>query len=286
MRFAVIGGDRRSALLCALLLRDGHRVGCFALEKAELPREVVRAGCLQSCVYGADCVILPTPAERGGVLNAPFSAEKPRLEDIINELWQGQILIGGKLSEDCCRAAAKGRLYAEDIMRRPDFVMGNAAISAEGAVCRLMEAGPGALLGSRVLVTGWGRIGRLLSLRLKALGARVTAAARKPGQRAEARALGCEAMDYPELEAEIGDFDYIVNTVPARVITEAMLCCVSPETPLLELASPPGGFDRNLAENIGLKCLAAPGLPGEYAPYSAAELMRRAVYDIIREQEE
>ena len=55
---------------------------------------------------------------------------------------------------------------------------------------------------------------------------------------------------------------------------------------LLELASPPGGFDRRLAENIGLRTLHAPGLPGRYAPYSAALLIRAAVYGAIRELEE
>ena len=81
-------------------------------------------------------------------------------------------------------------------------------------------------------------------------------------------------------------FDFIANTVPDRVITEAMLCCAAPDALLLELASPPGGFDRTLAENIGLRVVAAPGLPGKCAPYTAAELMKRAVYDAIKEQEE
>ena len=40
------------------------------------------------------------------------------------------------------------------------------------------------------------------------------------------------------------------------------------------------------AENIGLRALAAPGLPGRYAPYSAALLIRAAVYGAIRELEE
>ena len=40
MKFAVIGGDLRSALLCSMLAGDGHRVYSFALEKAELPPEV------------------------------------------------------------------------------------------------------------------------------------------------------------------------------------------------------------------------------------------------------
>ena len=36
MRFAVVGGDERSAILTELLSRDGHNVRSFALEKARL----------------------------------------------------------------------------------------------------------------------------------------------------------------------------------------------------------------------------------------------------------
>lgn len=286
MKFAVVGGDRRSALLCALLSRDGHKVYSFALEKAELPEEVPRAGCLQGCVYGADCVILPVPAEKGGLLNSPLSSETLRMTELIGALWKGQILCGGRFSDASCMAAIKGKLQVEDIMRRPDFAVGNAALTAEGALELMMAESERALWGSRVLVTGWGRIGKILSLRLSALGARVTVAARHSGDRAMAAALGLSALSFGALEGEMGDFDFIVNTVPARVISDAMLCLAPAGTLLLELASPPGGFDRNLAENIGLKTVAAPGLPGKCAPYTAAELLRDTVYDIIKEQEE
>lgn len=286
MKFAVVGGDRRSALLCAAFLRDGHKVNSFALEKAELPAEAAKAGCLQGCVYGADCVVLPTPAEKGGLLNTPLSSETLRMQELISALWKGQILCGGRLSDATCLAAIKGRLRVEDIMRRQGFAVGNAAVTAEGAAQILMASSEKALWGSRVLVTGFGRIGRILSVRLSALGADVTTAARKDGDRAMARALGVKAVTFEGLEGEIGEFDFIVNTVPARVISEAMLCCAAPDAVLLELASPPGGFDRTLAENIGLKVKTAPGLPGVYAPYTAALLVRDAVYDIIKEQED
>ena len=286
MRFAVVGGDERSALLSVMLLRDGHRVQSYALEKAELPAEIPKAGCLQGCVYGADCVVLPTPAEKGGLLNAPLSDEALRMPELIGALWKGQILCGGRFSDASCLAAIKGKLHVEDIMRRPDFAVGNAAITAEGALGLLIGNSQKTLWCSKVLICGWGRIGKILALRLWGLGARVTVAARKSGDRAMAQALGLEALDYSQLEGEIGSFDFIVNTVPARVITEAMLCCAAGDALLLELASPPGGFDRTLAENIGLKTVSAPGLPGKCAPYTAALLMRSAVYDVIREQEE
>lgn len=286
MKFAVVGGDTRSALLCGALLRDGHKVHSFALEKADLPEEVPKASCLQSCVYAADCVVLPTPAEQAGLLNAPLSTQTLRMQELIASLWKGQILCGGRLSDASCLAAAKAKLHVEDIMQRQEFVVGNAAITAEGALALLMADSQKTLWQSRALITGYGRIGRILALRLAALGAELTVAARKGGDRAMARASGCRAIDYTQIEAEISEFDFVINTVPARVISEAMLCCAAPDVHLLELASPPGGFDKSLAANIGLHVISGPGLPGKCAPYSAAVLIRDAVYGIISEQEE
>lgn len=286
MKYALVGGDRRAAILSGLLARDGHRVCCYALERADTPPEVLKTGCIQGCVYGADCVILPLPAERGGLLNTPLSGTVLKMEELIGALWPGQVLAGGKFSDQSCELAMRAGLRIEDLMLRQDFTQANAALTAECAIARLIDGSERALLGAQVLVCGWGRIGRVLSLRLAALGAEVTVAARSRADRAEARSFALSVLDYAELEGEIGGFDFIVNTVPARVITEAMLCTASDTALLLELASPPGGFDRNLAENIGLRAEAAPGLPGRAAPYSAAELIRRAVYEIMSEQED
>jgi len=285
LRFAVVGGDERSALLCALLCADGHKVRSFALERARLPEEVPKELCLQSCVYAADCVVLPVPAERSGLLNAPLSDEKLSMPELISSLWAGQIVCGGKLSEEIRAEGTRLRLHLCDIMSSQSFCAGNAALTAEGALELMMSASPQSIWKSRVLVTGWGRIGMMLCFHLRSLGARVTLAARSAKDRAAARALGFSALDYPRLEGEIGSFDFIVNTVPARVISDAMLCCVQADTPLIELASPPGGFDRNLAENIGLKTIYAPGLPGKSSPWSAALLMREAIYEFLEDIE-
>ena len=286
MKYAVIGGDRRSAALAELLHADGHRVRTFALERAALPPEIGRESCLQGCVYGADCILLPCPAEKGGYLSAPLSEEKLPMPRLLESLWPGQLLLGGRFSDETVTAALKAKLQTADLLRRPELAVGNAALTAEGALARLIEHSELAIWGSRALVLGRGRIGSLLSLRLRDLGAEVTVAARGRRDRAMAEALGCRALDYGALESVLGDLDFIVNTVPARVLTEGMLCLIRPETLLLELASPPGGFDRTLAANIGLRVLAAPGLPGETAPLSAARLLQKAVYAAIEEMEE
>ena len=286
MRVAVIGGDRRAALLAELLLREGHQVRSFALEKAALPAEIPRDSCLQSCVYGADCVLLPVPAEKGALLNAPLSNESLSLETLWASLWPGQLVIGGGFGEESVAAAVREKLVPVDLLRRPGFVTGNAALTAEAAVGLLLREGEQGLNGRRCLLLGYGRIGKLLAHKLRALGARVTVAARKEADRAMAEALGCESLPLDAVEGQIGDFAYTINTVPARVLSDAALCCIAPESLLVELASPPGGFDKTLARNIGLHVVLAPGLPGRCLPLAAAELMRRTVYEILHEQTE
>lgn len=286
MKFAVVGGDRRSELLCSLLDADGHRVSSFALERARLPSAVLKAGCLQGCVYGADCVVLPVPAESGGLVNTPLSDGVLNMGETLGALWPGQLVCGGKFSEDSCALAARARLRAEDMLKRSDFAAGNAAITAEAALGLLISENEQSIQGTKVLVCGWGRIGKLLALKLKALGAEVSVAARDGADRAMAGALGLRGLGYTGLESEIGGFDWLVNTVPHRVISDPMLCMMGDGAFLMELASPPGGFDRKLAENIGLRVCHAPGLPGKTAPLSAAVLMKETLYSIIREQED
>lgn len=286
MKFAVVGGDRRSALLAGLLLRDGHRVHSYALEKGELPAEIPRDSCLQACVYGADCVVLPVPAEQGPLLNTPLSDLPLPLAELWAALWPGQLAVGGKFSEESAAQALRGKLALADLMRRPGFVTGNAALTAEAAVGLLLRESPRALQGSRCLILGFGRIGKLLAQKLAAFGAQVSVAARRETDRALAEALGYGSLSFEKPEGVIGDFEYLINTVPARVLSDAALCCVSPEALLLELASAPGGFDPTLARNIGLNLVTAPGLPGRCAPLAAAELLRRELYAVLREQEE
>ena len=143
-------------ILSELLLEDGHKLSSYAMEKAETRPEIRKSGCLQSCVYGADCVILPTPAEKAGLLFNPLSDEIIKMQELIPALWKGQLLCGGKLSAASAAAALKAGLSVSDIMEDTEFVVGNAALTAEGAIAKLIEASDKSLWGSKVLISGWG----------------------------------------------------------------------------------------------------------------------------------
>ena len=285
MKFAVIGGDARAGWLAALLNGDGHTVRCFALEKAALPQRILQCSSAEACVYGADWVIAGIPAEKNGILNTPLSVQKLRTEELLSAMWPGQTLCGGVFGQTTSLAAVRAGLSVCDLMARRDFTVGNAALTAEGAVGLLIRESPRSLWKGKVLVTGWGRIARQLGPRLRALGCRTWVAARKTGDRAEAEGYGLRTCTLDELPQMAGELDFLANTVPAPVIPREVLERLRPDAVLLELASE-ASFDRALAEELGLRTVYAPGLPGRSAPCAAARLIRDTIYAVIREREE
>ncbi len=277
MKILVCGGDERSVHLARLLHDDGHEAACFCLDRAELP-----AGCHGTAVpVEAEAVILPVPAEDAhGFLNAPLGALPCRIEHILDCAGSSAAVIGGGLSAGIRAAAAQRGMEVYDYMRSPCFTARNAAITAEGAVSELMKKAKTALCDMRILVIGWGRIGKLLINKLHALCPALYLMSKNSEARALARELGCAAIA-PDCPPELlGGFDAVINTAPAPVIAD--LRAFRDSCILLELASAPGGIDASCAENCGLELSVLRGLPGRYAPESAARTVHGAVSEILK----
>lgn len=277
MNILVCGGDERSVILARLLQRGGHEVLCFCLDKAELPD-----GCRGvSSPVEAEVVILPVPAEDAhGLLTAPLGTQSCRIEHILDCAGNGAMLIGGGISARIKTAAEQRGIKAYDCMRCPEFTVKNAAVTAEGAVSELMGKTKTALCDMRVLVVGWGRIGKLLINKLSALCPAVCLMSANSEARALASELGCKAVA-PDCPPELlCGFDAVINTAPAQVIPD--LRAFKDSCILLELASAPGGIDKKAAGELGLELAVLRGLPGRYAPESAAQAMLAAVSDILK----
>ncbi len=277
MIFSVLGGDDRSVYLAKLLRRDCHTVRAFALEKA-IP------DCAESpeaALSGTDCVILPLPCGQGGVLNAPYSAAEHRFETLLSSADAGTVVCAGRVTAELREVCDANALALHDYFLDECFTLKNAELTAEGALALLLSA-PWALRGSRVLICGFGRIGQMLAGMLLPLGCRVTVAARRREARALARALGYAALPL-EPEMLTGErWDAVVNTVPAALLGAEVLEGFG-RAQLIELASPPYGFDFDAAKALGREIILAAGLPGKSAPRAAAEAVRDTVYGILEE---
>ena len=280
-RIAVIGGDMRQVYLGQMLLEDGQDVVTWGLEKGNGPRPVPLHMALE-----ADILILPLPACRGGKLNLPLTETALDPEQLWPRLRYDQLVLGGMTGELAPRLMAEFGLTVVDYYDREELQVANAVPTAEGAIQRVMEATDVTLHGSRCLVLGFGRVGRLLADRLKALGAAVTAAARRYSDLAWMEALGFESLPIKALPGNLGGFDVIFNTVPAPLLDAARLKEVGENCLLVELASAPGGIDAAAAKALGCRLLPMPSLPGAVAPRTAARAICGSIRHILEERGE
>lgn len=276
MRFGVIGGDRRQAELARLLELDGHQVSTYGLQRWKAPNPVGLETVLET-----EIVILPLPLCRGeGVLNCE-EGPVPTME-LFRRLRPGQRVLAGQVQPEQRREALACGIVPEDYFLREELTVANAAATAEAAIQVAMEHLDRSLLGMECLVLGYGRIGKLLSHRLRGLGAGVTVTARKPEDLAWIRAYGLRAMKTSELDGKLSAFGTVFNTVPSLVLKEALLSQLPESCLCVDLASVPG-IDFAAAEEMGLSCVWARSLPGRLLPCTAAEVIRDAVYYILLE---
>ncbi len=280
----VVGGDLRQARLAQLLAEDGHTVHTYALGQPQEQISGLTAAASLRHADKADCVVLPlTISTGGGLLNAPLSPSEHPLAPILDQFSPRQFLCGGRVDQETEELARERGLTIHDYFAREELAVANAVPTAEGAVQLAMEHLPITVHGARVLVIGFGRVGKLTAQRFQALGARVSVAARKYEQLAWAQAMGLGGEHLSNLKGWLCGYDLIVNTVPVRVLDREELEDVKPDCLILDLASKPGGVDLGAAGELGLTVIWALSLPGKVAPVTAGAAIRDTIYNMLRE---
>ncbi len=283
LNFWVLGGDLRQAKLAQLLAQDGHTVHAWALGEPEPASGLVPEETLDQ-IGRADCVVLPlTVRTEEGMLNAPLAPGERPLEPILDRLSPGQFVCGGRVDPATRELAGERGLTIADYYLREELAVANAVPTAEGAVQLAMEHLPITIHGSRVLVAGFGRVGKLTARRFAALGARVSVAARKYEQLAWAQAEGFGAEHLAHLAGWLCGYDLVVNTVPSRVLDRPELEDLRRDCLILDLASKPGGVDLQAAADLGLTVIWALSLPGKVAPVTAGAAIKSTIYNMLHE---
>lgn len=277
MNWMVLGGDLRFAYLAAMAKSQGQDVKAVGFEKVKL--EGVPHGSIKE-VKHADAVVMPNPFAKGAVW--PFGAEKPETEVLIEAISPGtQILMMGCGDE---HKDGLGLRPVKDLMDDEVFVLENANMTAEGAICAVMCKMPFSFYKNDVMIIGFGRIGAALTKILIGLGARVTVAARRENARARARMFGAKAITIEEITEAIASMRVIFSTPPETVFNENSLKAIRKDAFLVELASPPYGFDMQLAQSLGVNAWLEAGVPGRYCPESAGAALYRCVMATLKKE--
>lgn len=187
------------------------------------------------------------------------------IQNLLESLPENVTVIGGALDGDYRKL---------DLLKDPQYLADNAAITAQCAVSFAADKLDSVLTDCRVLVLGWGRIGKCLADILKRSGCRTAVMARKLCDRSMLHALGYIPISPDTLLSEAPNFRVIFNTVPFLLLPEESTAnCTGL---LIDLASVPG--------MRGSKVIQARGLPGRCAPESSGRLIAAATLRLMEER--
>ena len=263
---AVLGADPRQYWLAKAMEQAGHSVLVYGVSGMENTKPT-----LPQTLTDVQAVVLPMPAfDRSGCLQLG-AGQSIGAEALSGLLPKDAAVYGGILPPE---------LPGTDYAKAETVATFNAVCTAEGAVQRAMEQLPITLWNSRCLVIGFGRIGKVLAHRLRALEASVTVSARRPGDLAMAESMGYGSDLTGIYGKGLQQYDCIFNTVPAMVLPEDQLRRTRQDCLLIDLASRPGGIDFSACTQLPRKVLHALSLPGLVAPATAGKI----ISDYILEQ--
>ena len=285
-RYLVLGGDLRNIKLAGMLADDGNRVYSFGQDRSD---EILDDGRIEKCtslktaMEKAQVIIGPVPfSSNEDFINAPFAHDKIMIDDLM-KTNKGKIFISGSIKDDLKKKLDEKYMEVIDIMKRDDLAILNTIATAEGTIEVAIKNTDKILQGSRVLILGFGRGGKIVANKFSKMSALVTCAARKVSDLAWIKAYGYNSLNINDMLYDLKEFDIIINTVPQTILRERELKHIDAEALLIDLASSPGGIDGKMAKSMGLNFIWALALPGRIAPSSSAKFIKDTVYTILEE---
>lgn len=282
LKFLVIGGDLRQVHLANYLCQKGHSVITYGIDNPSLSCNCMQASTFSSLVHPDMHIVLPLPVTKDGTNLFITGNEIPvTIEELKNELLPSNTVFGGVIPKTLGADLRYLNIPFYDLMADSAVAIRNGIATAEGAIAHAIFESNITLHNSKVMVLGYGRCGKVLSDKLKGIGANVTVCTRNSIDLALAESLGYNILPFSKLKRHLGKYKFIFNTIPAPVLTSDYLNKVSEKTVIIDIASVPGGTDFNYAKKKGINAKLCLGIPGKTAACSSGEILAEAILNIV-----
>ena len=282
---SVIGGDLRQLTLAKMLIADGYDVTIYGFTKEIKTDELMQTEDI-SAALDSEIVILPVPVSFDNkYINMPYSDTKLTTDELVEKINPLSIVFGGRISKELSDKLSEIGIKNRDYMTRDELAVKNAVPTAEGAIEIAMKETPITIHGSKCLVLGYGKVGKILSKFLDGLGAKTYVMARKYADLALIEGHNCYPLTFKETKRMLGEFDIIFNTVPALILAKDELKRVRADALIIDLASKPGGIEFESAKSLGIRVIWALSLPGKVAPVTAGIIIKDTITNMLAELE-
>ena len=277
--FIAAGGDRRLSAAASFF----EEKGCTVERVLGCGFDDIRN------VIPADYLILPMPVTTDGIdLSAPDTEKAFPIAGLRSLVKKGGMVFGGRITPDI-RVIFEDQTVI-DYSAVEELAVKNAMITAEGAISEAMRRQDITLYGQKILVIGFGRIGRALVRVLSGFSSDITVAVRRRESSAWVGISGCRSIMSDRLDADGMPYTLVFNTAPLEqgryILDSGILRNMRRDALIIDLASAPGATDLYAAAEFGIEAVNLTGVPGRYAPETAGRLIADTVYDIINSRKE
>ncbi len=275
----------RLVKLAPILEKENNQIYILGLEKAkELENSSNMRICrnLEQVLENAEIVISSIPFTRDGItINMPLSGNKIKINEFMN-LMKDKTLIAGNISSNIYEKYKDVEII--DIMKNEKLAILNTIATAEGAIKEIIENMQVNVHGSKIMIFGFGRVGKTLAKKLDGLSAKITVVSKEEEELAWAEVYGYTNMQLNKIEDVIKDYDVIVNTIPHIILQGDILQKINKDTLLLDLASGEGGINKEEAQENKINLIKALGIPGKISPITTAKILKETIYEILEER--
>ncbi|RDW19530.1 dipicolinic acid synthetase subunit A [Oceanobacillus arenosus] len=285
---AVIGGDARYLELIRQLqtLPDAiiMLVGYDKLEQGYIGLKQVDFHELE--LEKLDAIVLPiTGTDSEGYVETIFSDQTIQLtKEWFDQITRSTIVFTGISNAYLDEISANDAISLVPLLDRDDVAIYNSIPTAEGAIMMAIENTDYTIHSSRVIVTGFGRVGNTVANKFSALGAKVAVSARNIKDLARINEMGLTAFPLEKLHEYTSKCDLLINTIPAHVVDQKAIQQLPVSAVIIDLASKPGGTDFEYAKKRGIKAILARSLPSIVAPKTAGKILGDVVKQIMMDE--
>lgn len=280
MNICVIGGDSRVVELIKILEKEGNSLLLYGFELCECLKDFTHVDNIKESIEKSDLIITSIPLSKNGKnINAVYTTKEILVKDFFEVVKNKKIITGNITDEIGKYISSENNNEIIDVLKHEELTVLNAIPTAEGAIQIAMEKSIITLNGSRCLILGFGRIGKILAKMLNGIGAEVYCEARKQEDISWIKSYGYNSIHLNDLEKYLNDFDFIFNTIPHLILDKSKLELVKKECIIIDLASKPGGVDFEEAKKLKIQTEWALALPGKVAPKTSASY----IYETIKQ---
>lgn len=275
----LLGGDLRQYYMANSLVKRGFAISYYGLL---FPKELPGMHCCKDKeeLWEKLCekntiLVLPVPCTLDGMYLKSNSLPKEMLllEEIVAHVEKGQNLFGGRLPVSFQRKIEGKGAKIVDISKSDAIVMNDAAATAEGAIVEAELLSDETIFGSRSLVLGFDRYGKILAKRLRALGSHVTIAAGGEEAKTQAQLSGYMVTGIPPEKTAEDNWNFVFHTASEFVLDARALNVLEPEVVIIDITSKAEGVDYDYARKQGITAKHCFDLPGKYAAKTAGEML-------------